>query len=112
MASTYFDFVRHGEPVGGNKIRGQSNDPLSERGWQQMRAATGTACRWDRVVTSPLVRCYDFARDVASTFGLPLQTDERLKEIGFGSWEGQSHRDLTATDPFLLQPTRHGCRGA
>ena len=38
---TTIDLIRHGEPVGGRKYRGQTDDPLSEKGWAQMWAAVG-----------------------------------------------------------------------
>ena len=36
MSDTVIDLIRHGEPVGGRRYRGHIDDPLSERGWQQM----------------------------------------------------------------------------
>ena len=36
---TLIDMIRHGEPVGGRRYRGQIDDPLSEKGWRQMWAA-------------------------------------------------------------------------
>jgi alpha-ribazole phosphatase len=56
------DFMRHGEPVGGRKYRGQLDDPLSEKGWEQMRAAVGEAWPWTRIVSSPLLRCSEGSR--------------------------------------------------
>ncbi len=41
MKITTIDLMRHGEPIGGKKYRGQSNDPLSGKGWEQMWAAVG-----------------------------------------------------------------------
>jgi len=38
---TTLDLMRHGEPVGGRRYRGQMDDPLSEKGWAQMRNAVG-----------------------------------------------------------------------
>ena len=38
---TTIDLIRHGEPVGGRKYRGQTDDPLSEKGWEQMWKAVG-----------------------------------------------------------------------
>ena len=34
---TIIDLIRHGEPVGGQRLRGAQDDPLSALGWQQMR---------------------------------------------------------------------------
>ena len=36
---TTFDLLRHGEPVGGRMLRGRTDHPLSERGWQQVTEA-------------------------------------------------------------------------
>ena len=33
---TTIDLLRHGEPLGGGRYRGQMDDALSEKGWQQM----------------------------------------------------------------------------
>ena len=36
---TTIDLLRHGEPVGGRMLRGATDHPLSETGWQQMTDA-------------------------------------------------------------------------
>ena len=63
---TTIDLIRHGEPVGGSKYRGQTDDPLSEKGWEQMRAAVGDHRPWEAILTSPLARCRAFAEKLAS----------------------------------------------
>lgn len=102
MAITTIDLMRHGEPVGGNKYRGYLDDPLSEKGWQQMREAVGERCPWDVIVTSKLFRCADFARELAARHQLPVIVDDRLIEIGFGVWEGKTAAELTRDDAGLL----------
>lgn len=101
--STQIDLLRHGEPVGGRRYRGQIDDPLSDRGWQQMRAAVTGTDRWDVIYSSPLVRCRAFAEELAARQGAPLQVDDRLKEIGFGAWEGRSADELRAQDPLRIE---------
>ena len=32
--ATTIDLIRHGQPLGGDRFRGQLDDPLSEAGWQ------------------------------------------------------------------------------
>jgi alpha-ribazole phosphatase/probable phosphoglycerate mutase len=100
--TTVLDLMRHGEPVGGRKYRGQIDDPLSEKGWAQMRAAVGDAVPWTRVVSSPLARCRAFAEALAARHGLPLSLDDRLKEVGFGVWEGKSAAEIEAEAPGTL----------
>ncbi|MDA8128950.1 MAG: alpha-ribazole phosphatase family protein [Betaproteobacteria bacterium] len=96
------DLMRHGEPVGGRRYRGQVDDPLSEKGWAQMRAAVGDAAPWDAVVSSPLQRCRAFAETLADRHRLPLTLDERLMEVGFGAWEGRTAAEIEQDAPGAL----------
>ncbi|MEQ1592879.1 MAG: histidine phosphatase family protein [Thiobacillaceae bacterium] len=96
------DLMRHGEPVGGCKYRGQIDDPLSEKGWAQMRAAIGEPVPWSRIVSSPLLRCRAFAEVLAAQHGLPLAFDARLQEVGFGVWEGKTAAEIEADAPGTL----------
>ena len=101
--TTTLDLMRHGEPVGGRRYRGQVDDALSEKGWAQMHAAVGEASLpWTRVVSSPLLRCRAFAETLAARHRLPLTFDERLKEVGFGVWEGKSAVEIEAAWPGAL----------
>lgn len=97
--STTLDLMRHGEPVGGRRYRGQIDDPLSERGWAQMHAALGDSAPWDRIVSSPLLRCRAFAETLAARHGLPLALEARLQEGGFGEWEGRTAAEIEAATP-------------
>jgi alpha-ribazole phosphatase len=100
---TTIDLMRHGEPVGGRKYRGQLDDPLSEKGWWQMRAAVGEHCPWQHVVSSPLQRCQAFALELARGKNLPLSFDERFMEVKFGVWEGKTAEQLRAKDPQVIE---------
>ena len=97
---TTMDLIRHGEPVGGHKYRGQLDDPLSEKGWMQMRTAVGDHCPWHVIVSSTLSRCAAFASELAQRHSVPLELDARLMEIGFGAWEGRT----AAAAPGILPP--------
>ena len=99
---TTLDLMRHGEPVGGRKYRGQIDEPLSEKGWAQMQAAVGDARPWTQIVSSPLVRCRAFAETLAERHGLPLALDERLMEVGFGEWEGKTAAEIERNGPGTL----------
>lgn len=115
--TTIIDLIRHGEPVGGRKYRGQLDDPLSDQGWQQMRDAVGDHCPWQAVLSSPLRRCAAFAEELTERHGLPLHFDGRLMEIGFGAWEGKTAAELLADDParlanFWRDPLNHTPPGA
>ena len=102
-SETRIDLLRHGEPVGGRRYRGQIDDPLSDQGWQQMRAAVVERRDWDVIYTSPLRRCAEFAAELAARHRLPLTSDPRLREIGFGSWEGRTADDIRGQDPQRIE---------
>lgn len=92
MTETVIDLIRHGEPVGGRRYRGHSiDDPLNEKGWSQMWNAVGEYHAWNHIITSPLQRCQTFAHALAERHGIDVTVEPRFKEVGFGSWEGQSH---------------------
>ena len=95
MADTLVDFLRHGEPVGGRRYRGDgADDPLSEKGWQQMWNAVGDSAPWTQIVSSPMQRCHDFAQSLQEKLGIPLRVDPRFREVGLGVWEGQSPDEI------------------
>lgn len=112
MTTTHLDFLRHGTPVGGRRYRGQIDDPLSEKGWAQMCAATAGDRPWTAIVASPLARCAAFAEWLAGDAGLPLTYDQRLKEVGFGVWEGRTAAEIQQDSPdrlfeFKCDPVGH-----
>ena len=64
-----------------------------------MRAAVGEGAGWEVVVSSPLVRCTAFATEFSRREGIALHTDERLRELHFGEWEGMSSAQLMRGQP-------------
>ena len=104
MPTTTIDILRHGRPQGGNRYRGHGiDDPLSETGSQQMWAAVGKRWPWQRIVTSPMARCLAFAETLAGRAGLPLRVDARLREVGFGTWEGHTGDEIRAQNPDAIR---------
>lgn len=98
MGPTVIDLLRHGEPEGGSRYRGQLDDPLSQLGWQQMRDLLPVNKPWQQIITSPLCRCSAFAEELARESGLPLAYEPALREIDFGDWEGQTAAALEQLD--------------
>lgn len=99
---TTIDLIRHGEPLGGRRYRGQIDDPLSEKGWLQMREAVGEHKPWQHIVSSPLSRCHAFASELSQQHQLPLSVDPRFMEVRFGEWEGKTAEELKAEDPEVI----------
>ena len=112
LEGTLFELIRHGEPEGGPKYRGTLDDPLSDQGWRQMTGALDEYERWDAVITSPLVRCRDFAVSLARERQMPLYEEPELQEMGFGHWEGLTADEIRRATPGALEafwsdPLRH-----
>jgi len=111
---TLVDLIRHGEPEGGKRYRGNgTDDPLSEAGWEQMRQAIGERHPWDEIITSPLARCHAFAEMLSQRYDLPMTIEPDLREVSLGAWEGLSPAEVRAQDPrgyedFYRDPVR--CR--
>lgn len=95
--------VRHGETAWNaeNRWQGQCDIPLNDRGRVQARALGERLARlWERgelprptqLVSSDLDRAVETAALLAT--GLPLARDIRLRERGFGSWEGKTHAEV------------------
>lgn len=103
--------LRHGETDGVQGFNGRTDQPLTAHGWSQMEMMVKPR-RWDRVISSPLVRCADFARALARQRSMPLRLDDRLQEMNFGAWEGRTAAELMQTDAealtrFWENPARH-----
>ena len=103
MAPTVIDLIRHGEPVGGIRFRGETDDPLSPKGQRQMEDAVGDYREWNLIVTSPLRRCRDFAESMAERLSIPLEIEAQFREIGFGAWEGLTAKDISEMSPEALR---------
>ena len=116
--TTRIDVIRHGEPVGGRRYRGYGvDDELTETGWTQMRDAVPQDPPWQHIVSSPLKRCLDFSQELANDLQIKCSVDDRVKEIGFGVWEGKTPEDILAEDPealnhFYADPVNNRPEGA
>ncbi len=115
---TTVDFLRHGEVAGGSYYRGSTDDPLTEQGWQQMYSATANR-QWDAIISSPLLRCLEFAQQHSTQTNTPLSIDPDWQEIFFGDWEGKTAEQIDSDelmqfyqDPINCTPTNAENLGA
>jgi len=99
----HIDILRHGETQKGNIIRGAINDALTDFGWSQMNfVIENQNCQWDRIISSPLIRCENYASSLAKKLDIPISLDNGLKEFNFGDWEGRSIKDIAEQDSNSL----------
>lgn len=103
MASTSnIHLLRHGETEGGSRFNGSTDVALSKHGWSQMQTAVKNETDWSRIISSPLLRCAEFAQMLKQQQKVPLHLDDRIKEIHFGEWEGRSAEEIFAENSEVL----------
>jgi len=88
--------ARHGETDWNAQQRwqGHADTPLNESGREQARRLADEVERADVVYSSDLARARETAEIVGARLGLPVLVDERLRERGFGSWEGLTMAEI------------------
>ncbi|GII32159.1 histidine phosphatase family protein [Planotetraspora mira] len=74
---------------------------LNERGREQAEALGRRLAplELDAIVSSPLERCQETAAAVAQGRAVPVQTDDRFGECGYGEWTGRPLKEL-AKEPL------------
>lgn len=112
-------FIRHGETDHNaeGRLQGQRDVPLNPRGREQASAVGRSLLRLRPVeigrldaagafVASPLMRArntMERARVAMEMKPDQFRLDARLKEIGFGEWEGLTWPEVRARDPERLK---------
>jgi broad specificity phosphatase PhoE len=101
---TEFFFVRHGRTEGNVRrmLVGRTDIPLDELGVRQAVAVAehfAASTPPDVIITSPLIRARATAEAIAKRISLPIEVEEDLAELNFGTYEGKSFDDLIMTDP-------------
>lgn len=100
---TTIDLLRHGECEGGQIFRGRTDTPLSENGWQQMRAAVealkdSDQFPWQQIISSPLQRCAKFSRQLSEQENISLSLNKSFQEMDFGDWDGRLTDEVFAAE--------------
>lgn len=98
--------VRHGQTDWNaqGRLQGHADRPLDTVGRIQASAVASrlSSIRLDSVIASDLARARSTASAIAVYHGLTVKTDPRLREVGFGSWEGLRMSDIAAAFPEAL----------
>jgi probable phosphoglycerate mutase len=101
--ATTFLLIRHGETAwnAAARIQGHIDIPLSDRGRRQARALADflRAEQVAAVYASDLARARETAAPVAEAHALALRLDARLRERGFGLFEGHTYQEAEARWP-------------
>ncbi len=90
--------LRHGQTAWNaeQRIQGQLDIPLDDTGrWQAAQLAAALAdAGISTIYSSDLQRALATAMPLAACSGAPVQVDARLRERGFGAFEGHSYADI------------------
>ena len=101
----HLTLLRHGESVGNaeNRLQGQSDFPLSEKGRAQARALAARwqaeGLRFDTAIASPLLRASETAEIIARTLNFPLELDPLWMERHNGKRSGMRQDEAQALYP-------------
>jgi valyl-tRNA synthetase len=96
---TTVGFVRHGEAEN-NVALTVSNDvdkyPLTEKGREQIvnLAEELRGQGYERIIASPILRTKQTAEILSDVLGLPLEFDDRIKEVGFGEYNHHAEIEI------------------
>jgi probable phosphoglycerate mutase len=116
MSDTRVLLARHGQTAWHEPERyaGSSDIPLDATGEAQARSLARHVATMGltSLVASPLIRAAATATPVAEATGLPVRTDDRLRELHFGVAEGRGIDSLREERPetverFLEDPAAH-----
>jgi broad specificity phosphatase PhoE len=100
-----FTLLRHGESEGNAEqiFQGQSDYPLNSVGRSQAKALSNywaeNRVRFEKIITSPLLRAYETAEIIGKDLGLPVEGNALLKEVNNGKLAGLSIQKINELYP-------------
>ena len=111
--------ARHGQTEwhSDNRYVSRTDISLTETGREQARTLARRAEREkvNLVLSSPLGRALLTAKPAAAACNLEPETDERLRELDFGEWEGKTLAEIREEDPESVrrfeESAEHGFPG-
>lgn len=102
----HLTLVRHGETDWNvqQRYQGSANTPLNATGESQARQLADhlTPAEYNHIYSSDLVRVQQTARLALNNSTLTVTLDERLREIGFGKFEGLTYNEIQEQFPEEL----------
>jgi probable phosphoglycerate mutase len=111
--------ARHGQTEwhGDNRYVSRTDIDLNETGREQARMLARRAEEesLDLILCSPLTRALETAGPSAKSLDLEPETDERLRELDFGEWEGKTLAEIREENPesvrLFEKSAEHGFPG-
>lgn len=98
---------RHGQTAWNleRRVQGQTDTELDDTGREQAQAAASrlASLKPERILSSDLRRARDTAEELSRLTEVPVETDERLREMNFGAREGLTWNESWEKFPDLMQ---------
>ncbi|NPA14530.1 MAG: histidine phosphatase family protein [Aquificae bacterium] len=100
--------LRHGQSEGNKKglFQGSLDFPLSEEGKNQVLQMANflktQSAKRDLIISSPQKRALESAQILQKVLGVPLEIDERIKEISYGVLEGKTLQEVENWKSYQL----------
>ena len=108
-----FYCMRHAETEANEKdifIGSGTDIPLTKKGREQAqkvgRYFKSIGVMFDTIYYSPMIRCFETAREISSIAGGLMISDERIKELDYGDWEGLSRNVIESN---YAEDYKHYC---
>jgi probable phosphoglycerate mutase len=97
--------VRHGRTAWNavRRFQGRTDVPLDDEGRAQARALAAHLAgeHFDLALSSDLARAAETAAAIGLACGVAIESESRLREMRFGSWEGLTWNEIVARTPAL-----------
>ncbi len=99
--------IRHGETELNVRkaFQGHTDSALTEKGIQQAENHGNElqAYEINQIICSDLPRAMNTASIIAKLLNIPMQTDDQLREVYFGFWDGMADEDIQQQYPELWE---------
>lgn len=99
--------IRHGQTAWNrDKIfRGRKDIPLDEQGRREalLTAKWLRGTRFDAIYSSPLLRAYETAVEIARGRNISVEKHPGLIDISFGRWEGMKEKEVIEKYPDIFE---------
>jgi broad specificity phosphatase PhoE len=104
-------FIRHAQSEANlNEILASRQDfALTEKGRQEavvIASELKDIAQLDRIICSPLIRAQQTAQPIAETFGLDVETDERITEQDLGVFSGMTYAELEDRPDYMHERSK------
>lgn len=94
---TQIDLLRHGKLETSGLFCAQATEAVNKQGMQDLIQTTRNG-KWDVIISSPFLRCCEFAQQLSEQSNTQLIIDNAFQEMDFGDWVGKKNDELWQQD--------------